>query len=796
MAAGPRPMHASSAHPRRSAARQPPLSAHPLLPTSALGADALLANKAHEPLPPVLIEQPRLLTGGLPRLAPGHPLVRGRQVQRDSAARSRADLSLPAGSLRSLLSRESITLHSYRWRAEVVGGEGEGAADAAAAADPQLQQLLGSLQGLGLLLPEPLPERLPAFSLAVPAPPAAEAASPDNAGATTTPAEAGSDSASARTPEGGAGARGVAAAGSGGAASISVRLEPACAVVLDPEQLQQLLGCSTALISQMFSRGGYCGAAGKLVAAAPTPGKPAVKGSQPAPGEADAAAAAAACGATVAPCTPTAAAGDAKAPATPTAAATAAAPSIEAGPAEHMQVDGAPPETPAEVANPAAVGLEEAPLASTDAAEAAAAAAQLVSRAVHSVLLLHDKKGLPRRRRKRGEQQASELQEAAAAADDSGYLFAPLLPEARGSSGAASVDWAAVRAIASAAAFEGTLLKWLAHGGQEELAAKVQAREGGGDRGSSSRLAALAGHVLVTSYNAQIYLHRCGGSPTCTDAEGLGAAQRGLWCLLLLLLQLPPCVPILPAGAWLRASASSPCLCAPSPSTPPAASSVPPNKRASRRARPAPARAQPARQPAGRRQSPWRLMRPARRPAAKQQSSWQAVRQAGRRQRWLQQRARGRRRRRPPSPTHSTMQSDGGSTTLRPASRCCARRPCRATSWRAGWTCAAPASAPLRCRAWRARVRCGCWLGPHVTCLLTPCLPPHALPCPTLPAEEVHLVPQLCVLHPVPAVLWPVLGTVSALMWQLEGALAADQLLNQLMPADLPPDQCARRPTV
>lgn len=53
----------------------------------------------------------------------------------------------------------------------------------------------------------------------------------------------------------------------------------------------------------------------------------------------------------------------------------------------------------------------------------------------------------------------------------------------------------------------------------------------------------------------------------------------------------------------------------------------------------------------------------------------------------------------------------------------------------------------------------------------------------------MHLLPQLAVLHPVPAALWRPLGTLPALMWQLEGALLADQLLTQLMPADLSPDK-------
>ena len=66
---------------------------------------------------------------------------------------------------------------------------------------------------------------------------------------------------------------------------------------------------------------------------------------------------------------------------------------------------------------------------------------------------------------------------------------------------------------------------------------------------------------------------------------------------------------------------------------------------------------------------------------------------------------------------------------------------------------------------------------------LRPCLP-----C-LRNSDEVHVLPQLCVVHPVPAALWRPLGTLPALLWQLEGALLADQLLEQLLPADLPPEK-------
>lgn len=67
-------------------------------------------------------------------------------------------------------------------------------------------------------------------------------------------------------------------------------------------------------------------------------------------------------------------------------------------------------------------------------------------------------------------------------------------------------------------------------------------------------------------------------------------------------------------------------------------------------------------------------------------------------------------------------------------------------------------------------------------------LPQCSWPLPTL-AEEVHLLPQLCIRHPVPTALWRPLGTLPALMWQLEGSLLADQLLAHLLPEGLPADK-------
>lgn len=69
------------------------------------------------------------------------------------------------------------------------------------------------------------------------------------------------------------------------------------------------------------------------------------------------------------------------------------------------------------------------------------------------------------------------------------------------------------------------------------------------------------------------------------------------------------------------------------------------------------------------------------------------------------------------------------------------------------------------------------------------CRPTFLLPTRSSPADEVHVLPQLCIAHPVPVALWRPLGTLPALMWQLEGALLAQQLLGTLLPADLPPDK-------
>lgn len=87
-------------------------------------------------------------------------------------------------------------------------------------------------------------------------------------------------------------------------------------------------------------------------------------------------------------------------------------------------------------------------------------------------------------------------------------------------------------------------------------------------------------------------------------------------------------------------------------------------------------------------------------------------------------------------------------------------------------------------RCWRARLPGDS----DLCCSYATCsnlLPPPS----SILAEEVHVLPQLCIAHPVPAALWRPLATLPALMWQLEGALLAAQLLEQLLPAGLPADK-------
>lgn len=542
-----------------------------------------------------------LLPACMVGFATGHAL---RSTHRLGASNFPALLYAPhAGCLRGLLERERATLHCYRWQAAAPGAAlasdsttagGSSLADPAAEAanSPQLWELLGSLQHLGLLLPTPLPGKLPTFSLAVPA---AGSASSDQdvspsgqrgrtagtsspAGAAAGPSSTGGAASSSKPPVPSSGSppattSRTAATSSG---TISVRLVPAGAVELSAEQLKPLLGCSNALLAHMFARGSYCGAATKLISsevgeedAAPAEGgesSPAGEAVQAGTGAA--AAAEAGAGARDGPGTPLAA--DPAAHSSPSAAAAAASSpeeAVEAGqPGQQqtagaqqlapMQIDSgaaeAQPSVPAVASQPAVASSATTACAATAAAplipedaEAAAAAQQLVERALHRVLLLHDKKGLPRRKRSRAEEQAAELASCATAADEAGFLLAPLLVAGQagspaggaecgcaseasgsGSDSAVVLDWAVVREIAAVAAFEGNLLEWLSQQqgqGQDVQAAqgpatkatrssgaeeRSQAGPAPGSRLSGERAAALSGRVLVTTYNGQSYLHR------------------------------------------------------------------------------------------------------------------------------------------------------------------------------------------------------------------------------------------------------------------------------------------------
>jgi dsRNA-specific ribonuclease len=48
--------------------------------------------------------------------------------------------------------------------------------------------------------------------------------------------------------------------------------------------------------------------------------------------------------------------------------------------------------------------------------------------------------------------------------------------------------------------------------------------------------------------------------------------------------------------------------------------------------------------------------------------------------------------------------------------------------------------------------------------------------------EAVHLFPQLCTVHPIPAALWPALSAAREAVWQLESSLTASDLLRELCP--------------
>ncbi|KAL4860046.1 Endoribonuclease Dicer 1 [Chlorella vulgaris] len=192
--------------------------------------DELLANKAHEALPQVVIEAPQS--------------------------------GLLKGCLRGLLDKDRAMLHCYRW--QVTGGA------SSSSANPQLRELLTSLEQLGLMLPDPLPRNLPGFSLAAPG---ADAAPPAVRGAATAAARgaSGAVGAAARSIGGGT----VNTSGGPGGSSrssnagrLEIRLVPFGIAELSRGQLQQLLDCGSVLLAQMLSQGSYIGAAGKLIGSA------------------------------------------------------------------------------------------------------------------------------------------------------------------------------------------------------------------------------------------------------------------------------------------------------------------------------------------------------------------------------------------------------------------------------------------------------------------------------------------------------------------------------------------------
>lgn len=422
---------------------------------------------------------------------------------------------------------------------------------------------------------------------------AGQAAPPD----ASSPADAalaskvgGQDDAARKLTAPGSGGTSAAAGRTAGASTGTIRLQlvPAGTVELSADQLKPLLGCSNALLAHMFARGSYCGAATKLIASeageegdAPAEGAAGDEGS-PNSQKASAGAQPRA-GNTKAPGRPAAAA-DPAAPSSPAAeAAATASPEAmkpaavveqqpgeqqpkpmqgDSGAAGSQDADHTPPTQPGTATSAKHVATG-APVSKED-AEVAATAQQLVQRALHRVLLLHDKKGLHRRKRTRAQEQAAELASCAAAADEAGFLLAPLLVEdgqagtlvggpdsaspasgsgsEGGSSSAAAtaLDWAAVREIAAVAAFEGNLLEWLSQQeegqplGQQAVEganapkAPCTAAEGSGgmvDRPSASGAlsskpaAALSGRVLVTTYNWQSYLQRWAGGG-CSGSAG------------------------------------------------------------------------------------------------------------------------------------------------------------------------------------------------------------------------------------------------------------------------------------
>jgi hypothetical protein len=161
-----------------------------------------------------------------------------------------------------LLDKDRAMLHCYRW--QVTGSA------SSSSANPQLRELLTSLEQLGLMLPDPLPRNLPGFSLAAPG---ADAAPPAVRGAATAAARgaSGAVGAAARSTGGGT----VNTSGGPGGSSrssnagrLEIRLVPFGTAELSRGQLQQLLDCGSVLLAQMLSQGSYTGAAGKLIGSA------------------------------------------------------------------------------------------------------------------------------------------------------------------------------------------------------------------------------------------------------------------------------------------------------------------------------------------------------------------------------------------------------------------------------------------------------------------------------------------------------------------------------------------------
>lgn len=161
-----------------------------------------------------------------------------------------------------MLDKDRAMLHCYCW--QVTGGA------SSSSANPQLRELLTSLEQLGLMLPDPLPRNLPGFSLAAPG---ADAAPPAVRGAATAAARGASGAVGAAARSIG-GSTVNTSGGPGGssrssnAGRLEIRLVPFGTAELSRGQLQQLLDCGSVLLAQMLSQGSYTGAAGKLIGSA------------------------------------------------------------------------------------------------------------------------------------------------------------------------------------------------------------------------------------------------------------------------------------------------------------------------------------------------------------------------------------------------------------------------------------------------------------------------------------------------------------------------------------------------